>query len=190
MATNTVNSDMLSSTPKPIKLSACPMMHVKFEYGEEQDQIDIINVRKKAILKREDEIVNLIIDNNDSTEVINVDTSECKDDTEVIDSITINSSIDQNQLLSKDILKAPLMHNLLPKTGDIISFKVSTTNNIFNKIKFGTKLDNTNLQKNISAQKNKRVQYIKLNNLFGCFELPRKIYFNMPHRLLRIKLFL
>lgn len=90
MSTSSNYSDISLNT------KACPSVHVKFEYeNEEDDNIKVVNLKEEIVSK-----------NN-------------------INTIDLSSDKETSIIKESAILKAPLMKDILPKTGDIIAFKVS-----------------------------------------------------------------
>lgn len=96
-------NDLITETPASTSSNyslnstkSCTSLHVKFEYdNEDDDNIKIVNL--KDDLSAENNTETIIITSDKDTSIINEST----------------------------ILKAPLMKDILPKTGDLIAFKVS-----------------------------------------------------------------
>lgn len=80
----------------PMNTKGCPSLHIKYEYdNEDDDNMKIVKINEDSRVEEK----NLSV---------------------------INLTSDQETMnLEEDILKAPLMENILPKIGDIIAFKVS-----------------------------------------------------------------
>lgn len=111
---------------------ACPSVHIKFEYAnEDDDNIKIVNLKGDEI-KNNIKSVNDVSDKN--TNIISSDKSSTNvtNDEEAINitsekgTINITSGGEASVISENGILRAPLMEEISPKIGDIIAFKVRT----------------------------------------------------------------